>query len=197
MKCRSPEWIYQDTVFSCSSNASRGPDQHSAPILASRTHTSCFDTNLHRPFTNLGWDVNRTRHCTHQLSAIRLTALRLIVNVLVDLPARTDLRASTTIVNEMVWKWLTTHYFSRSNRNTHCICCSMQVFPPAHHCEEGHKKKDNLLLKQINTASLNKWSSAAFQKEEHTNTSFWRLHSYTLFAFIQKRKLWIGSLLPS
>jgi hypothetical protein len=27
----------------------------------------------------------------HQLSAIRLTALRLIVNVLVDLPARTDL----------------------------------------------------------------------------------------------------------
>ena len=28
--------MYQDTAFSCSPNASRGPDRHSAPILASK-----------------------------------------------------------------------------------------------------------------------------------------------------------------
>ncbi len=89
MKCRSPEWIYQDTVFSCSPNASRGPDQHSAPILASRTHMNCFDTNSHRPFTNLGWDVNRTRHCTHQLSFQRFHALfHSLFRVLFIFPSR-------------------------------------------------------------------------------------------------------------
>ena len=52
VKCRSPEWVYQDTAFSCSPNASRGPDRHSAPILASKI--------LCGPFWH--WILPRTSH---------------------------------------------------------------------------------------------------------------------------------------
>ena len=49
MKCREPELPYQDTVFSCSPNASRGPSRHSAPISVSeliRTALTLARTSL-------------------------------------------------------------------------------------------------------------------------------------------------------
>jgi len=67
---------------------------------------------------------------------------------------------------EMVWKWITRHYFSWSNRNTHCLYY-MVIQPTftsiAPLLKKVIKKNDNLLLKQINTVSLNKWSSTVFE----------------------------------
>ena len=90
VKCHSPEWGYQDTAFSCSSNASRGPGKHSAPILASKFIQAVLTlADLHKPSTSSSWDANRTRHCTHPVPFQRFHALfHSLFRVLFIFPSR-------------------------------------------------------------------------------------------------------------
>lgn len=73
----------------------------------------------------------------------------------------------------------------------------MRVFEAPTKPSNWSKIECNQLFKQVNTASLNKWSSAVFHNFPHIKVLPPTYGNIFVIAFIQKRKLWIGSSLPS
>jgi len=72
---------------------------------------------------------------------------------------------------EMVWKWITTHYFSWNNRNTHYFYL-WKCFD-THSKNKRRSRKINLLFKQGMNVSLNKWNSTFIEKERLLPTSLY------------------------
>jgi len=72
---------------------------------------------------------------------------------------------------EMVWKWITTHYFSWNNRNTHYFYLWM-IFDVIQRIKEGQKGNDPLFKQGMNV-SLNKWNSTFIEKERLLPTSLY------------------------
>jgi hypothetical protein len=72
---------------------------------------------------------------------------------------------------EMVWKWITTHYFSWNNRNTHYFYLWKYFDIPSKN--KRRSRKINLLFKQGMNVSLNKWNSTFIEKEKLLLTSLY------------------------